>query len=190
MLLAGMEPQVARLLGPRTERPRLTGLTIPLTKLYDDGDTAGRVVPFTPRRRPFSLRTPDLLVVPVNREVVDIIGTVHFRLPTRIVTGGTKQVDAILLTTLDQEGRVNIGGIDQVCLRGEVFFGQCLMDIVRAHRLMDRCRGRLDMGQQVRRRVLAGFTYMDHVACPLGAAFGAVAGVNIIGGFDVRRRPG
>src|ERR1700741_2219962 len=106
MLLAGMEPQGARLLGPGTERPRLTGLTIPLTKLHDDGDTARRVVPFTPCPRPFSLRTSDLLVVPVNLELVDVIGTIHFRLPTRIVTGGTKQVDAILLTTLDHTGRV------------------------------------------------------------------------------------
>src|SRR5262244_428131 len=170
MLLAGMEPQVARLLGPGTERPRLTGLTIPLTKLHDDGDTAGRVVPFTPRRRPFSLRTPDLLVVPVNLELVDVIGTVHFRLPTRIVTGGAKQVDAIRLTTLDQEGRVDIGGIDQVFLRGEVFFGQCLMDIVRAHRLMDSSRGRLDMGQQVRRRVCClsnNFSFFRLINFPL-----------------------
>src|SRR5262245_33397660 len=112
MLLAGMEPQVPRLLGPGTEGPRLTGLAIPLAKLHDDGDTAGGVVPFTPCRRPLPLRTPDLLPVPVNLELVDVIGAVHFGLPTRIVPGGTNQVDAILLTTLDQEGRVDVGGID------------------------------------------------------------------------------
>src|SRR5687767_711931 len=104
MLLVGMEPQVARLLGPGTERPRLTGLTIPLTQRHDAGDTAGRGVPFTPRRRPFSLRTPDLLVVPVNLALVDVTGPVHFRLPTRIVTGGTKQVDALRLTTPGPRG--------------------------------------------------------------------------------------
>ena len=69
MLLAGMEPQGARLLGPSTEHPRLTGLAIPLAKLHNDGNPAGRVVPFTPCQRPLPLRTADLLPLPVKREL-------------------------------------------------------------------------------------------------------------------------
>jgi hypothetical protein len=45
------------------------------------------------------------------------------------------------------------------------------------------------MRQQVGSRVLAGLTDVDHVPSPLGTAFGAVAYVAIVGGFEVLRGP-
>ena len=112
---------------------------------------AGRGVPFTPRRRPFSLRTP--------RTCWWSQSISHWSMSqARPLSAANShchrwnQASRCPAAIPGPRGRVAIGGSDPVCLQGEVCCGQCLIEIVRAHRPVDRCRGRLDIGSSGVRR--------------------------------------
>ena len=95
-----------------------------------------------------TLGTGDRLGFPINGEVRQVIASLGL-IPV-ILEGGTDQVDSIALPTLDEIGRINVAGIDQVLLGEQVLLGQGGMNPAESLLVVDGSRGGLDMGDQLR----------------------------------------
>ena len=62
--------------------------------------------------------------------------------------------------------------------------GQGLPNVVRALGLVDRSRGCVDVGEEMRLGRLAGLRDVYHVTRPLGIALVAIARLNVVGRFE------
>ena len=98
-------------------------------------------------------------------------------------------VNAVVLTAADEQGRIHVGGIDQVLFGSEVFVDERLLDGLCALRLVDRRWRRVDMREQVGFLAPTGLRDVDHIPRPHATApFAAVARVEIIGRFEAVSR--
>src|SRR5215468_10174072 len=121
ILRTGVQREMAgHCFGPGTVRPLGTDIASPAPKFHGDLGGAVAIDLRRPGARDFSLGTDHLLVLPVNRKLLYPIGAFHLRLPADIRSGGPDQVNAVVLTATDEQGRLYVGGIDQVLLRGQV----------------------------------------------------------------------
>ena len=69
-------------------------------------------------------------MLPVNCKLLHTIGAFYLRLPTDIRPCGPYHVNAVVLTAADEQGRIHVGGIDQVLLGSEVFVDERLLDLL------------------------------------------------------------
>jgi hypothetical protein len=99
------------------------------------------------------------------------------------------QRDATILMAADEQPRINIGRIDQMLARRQVFLHRVLLDGSRAHRFTDRSGGRMHVRQQARCRRLTRFTNVYHVAGPLDIPFVAVPCLGVAGRFNTLGSP-
>jgi hypothetical protein len=101
---------------------------------------------------------------------------------------GATQGDPVLVLAGDESVRADIGTIDKMLPRRQVFRAEGLMDGGRALGFIDGSGGRVHVREQVGRGRLARLADMHHVPGPLRVAFVAVPCLRIIGGFDPFRR--
>src|SRR5215470_4871366 len=144
--------------------------------------TATSVLP--PRHHQVPLGTAHLVVVPVDHKLLGAVRTLDLGLPALARTGGTAQVDVLLLAAGDQECCADIRRVDEVLAWRHVLLDERLLDRLRAQRLMHRGGRRVHVCEQMGGGGFAGFTDVDHVPGPLRVAFVAVARLAIVGRCD------
>src|SRR4029434_2061812 len=84
------------------ERPRVTGAAVLLVQAHLDICPPRGVDPLCPTGGGFPLRTVDLPVFPIHREVSPRVGPCDFGLPVRIRARWATQGDAIILLAADE----------------------------------------------------------------------------------------
>ena len=136
---------------------------------------------FDPTHRRLALWTARLATLPVNRELLEPVGVRCACLPTRVWAGRASQGDAVVVTAFHQKLGADIGRIDKMLSWRQCLVDQGLLDVVRAPGFMDRRRGRMDVGEEMRLGGLAGLRDVDHVACPLCTALVAITRLDIVG---------
>src|SRR5262249_20413737 len=137
-----------------------------------------------PTRAPLALRAAYLLLLPVHGELLERIGPRDLHLPALTRARRTAQDDALLVATVDEQLRTNIGRIDEVFTWRKLLVQEGLLNGSRALRFMHGGGGRMDVREEVRCGGLARFTDMHHVAGPGRVAFVAVARIGIVGRLD------
>src|SRR5262245_32177893 len=177
-----------RLLGPRAQRPSGTGAA----SLEAEADSGLRLALtidiLPPDGRDLALRAPGLLLLPVHRELGEIVSPVGLGLPPLDGPRGAAQGDPVLVPAGDEHGRADRGTIDKMLPRRQVFRAHGLVDGGRALGFIDGRGGRVHLREQVGRTGLARLADMHHVPGPLRVAFVAVPCLGIIGGFHPFRR--
>jgi hypothetical protein len=93
----------------------------------------------------------------------------------------TEQIDSMINPARDQQGGIDIAGIDHVGLRQQSTRGESVLNRCRHCPVRRSRRSGLDIRDQVRPIRLAGLGHMNLVADPAGIALFGVAGVGIIG---------
>src|SRR6266571_4422820 len=141
-----------------------------------------------PTHRGFALRTAHLLPLPVYRELLERIGSRDLHLPALTRTRRAPQGNVLLVAAVDEQVGADIGRINEVLTRRQGFVNQGLLNGSRTVRLMDRGRGRVDVGEEVGGGRLACFADMHHVAGPGRVTFVAVARVGIVRRFNTLGR--
>ena len=137
-----------------------------------------------PTRGTLALRAAYLLLLPVHGELLKRIGPRDLHLPALTRARRTAQDDALLVATVDEQLRTNIGRIDEVFTRRQFFVNEGLLNGECALRLMHSSWRRMDVREEVGSGGLARFADMHHVAGPGRVAFVAVARLGIVGRFD------
>lgn len=103
------------------ERPRVTGAAVLLAKAPLDVSPTCGIDSRCPAGGGFSLRTMHLLTLPIGHEVSQRLRPLNGRLPVRIRARRATQRDAIILLAADEQLRINIGRIDHMLARRQVF---------------------------------------------------------------------
>jgi hypothetical protein len=93
------------------------------------------------------------------------------RLPLTIISRWTKQLYLVVFLAADEQIGIHIAGINDMKRWQEIFLFEVLMDTSSCGIIGDRSRSRLDMGNQMRGLLIAGFREMHLVAHPGSAAF-------------------
>jgi hypothetical protein len=96
----------------------------------------------------FALRTAHLLPLPVHRELLERLGSCDLPLPARTRTRRAPQGDSVLVAAVEQQGRADIGRVDEVLPRRQLLVQEGLLDGSRTRRLMDGGRGRVDVREE------------------------------------------
>ena len=188
ILLLGRQVQTPGfVLRSGTGGPGRTGTAVLATKLHNDPGLVGAVDVLRPTDRLFPLWTPDLLLLPIDRKLVNALGAVDLGLPTGILARRAQEVDPMRLPAVDEQLGTDIGGIDQVLLRRHTLVNESLLDRFRTHRFMDRGWRRVHLRQQVGRGGLTRLADVHHIPRPLRVAFMPIARLRIVGGFDAFR---
>jgi hypothetical protein len=117
-----------RLLGPRAQRPSRTGAAI-LEAEADNGIRLALTIDILPPDgRDLALRAPGLPLLPVHRELGEIVSPVGLGLPPLDGSRGAAQGDPVLVPTGDEHVRAERGTIDKMLPRRQVFRAQGLVD--------------------------------------------------------------
>ena len=127
-----------------------------------------------------TFRASCLLCLPIDLKLARCKALFRLGLPFDIGTGGTNEIDAILLLTAVQQPGINIARIDDMLLGQEFFLLEPFVDDGGSRIVGDGGRGRLDMGDQVWAVLLTGFRQVNLKAYPTGGALLAVMRVEII----------
>ena len=155
-----------------------------------EADMDGVIAPTVAARHPIeaglSFRADDCPGLPVDRERRNIEALPRLGLPTGIGPHRADQIDLMIPVTADQQVCIDVTSIGKVSSRQQTLVGQGLMDRGGHVDVANRCRGGLDVGDQVRRISIAG--QVNLVAGPGCAALITVAGIGVVGG--VKARPG
>ncbi|MFM0069152.1 hypothetical protein [Paraburkholderia aspalathi] len=96
-------------------------------------------------------------LLPVDGEVLAGIGPLDLVLPYGNTARRSDEVTVVIGPTANKKLRRNISGIDEMLGRRQAFFGQRLMNVLRAHRFMDIGCGGMHVSNQVCAIVITGF---------------------------------
>ena len=118
---------------------------------------------------------------PDDREGTEIEALFTVSPPAMIQRDRTEQIDGMINLARDQQGGIDIAGIDHVGFRQQSTPGESALNRCRHRPVRRSRRGGLDIRDQVRPIRLAGLGQMNLVADPAGVALFGVAGVGIIG---------
>ena len=140
-----------------------------------------------PDGRDLALRTAGLPLLPIDRELGEIVGPVGLGLPALDRPRGAAERDAVVVPAGGEQGCADISAIDEMLPWCQVFGAQSLVDGVGT---LDGSGGRVHVREEVRHGRLACLTDMHHIASPLRVAFLAIARLRIIGGLDPLRGGG
>ena len=143
-----------------------------------------------PDGRDLALRTAGLPLLPIDRELGEIVGPVGLGLPALDRPRGAAERDAVVVPAGGEQGCADIGAIDEMLPWCQVFRAQSLVDGVGTLGLIDCSGGRVHVREEVRHGRLTCLTDMHHIASPLRVAFLAIARLRIIGGLDPLRGRG
>ena len=141
-----------------------------------------------PDSRDLALRTAGLPLLPIDRELGEIIGPIGMRLPPLARPRGAAQGDPVLIPAGDEHVRTDRGAIDAMLPRRQVFRAAGLMEGGRALGLIDGGGGRVHLREQVGRGRRTRLADMHPVPGPLRVACLPIACLRIVGGLDRRRR--
>src|SRR5262245_10763361 len=103
-----------RLLGSRAQRPGLTGATILEAEAHDGIQLALAINILPPDGRDLALRAPGLPLLPINRELGEIVGPVSMGLPPLDRPRGATQGDPVLFLAGDEHVCADISAIDEM----------------------------------------------------------------------------
>jgi hypothetical protein len=121
------------------------------------------------------------LARPKDREGSEIKALAVAGPPAAVRQHRTDQVDGVLGPAGDQQGSVDIAGIDQVGFRQQTTLRQSVLNRCRHLNVTQASSGSLDIRDQVGRVGIARLGQMDLVADPAGVALSGVANIRIIG---------
>ena len=91
----------------------------------------------------------------------------------------------MLLRTLHQEFRIDIGGIDDMFTGRELTCRKRILNERRTLRVMHGRRRRMDVSNQRDLLAITGLGIVHQVAQPMRVPFGAIPGIEIIGRFEL-----
>src|SRR5262245_66155813 len=120
-----------------------------LVTFHNDRATALPAAVLPPRLRPVALGAADLLLVKVDLKLLYGVSSLDLPLPALAGARRAPQDDALVVPAVDEELRADIGRIDQMLARGQVFLDERLLDGLCARRFMDEigrasCRERVE----------------------------------------------
>src|SRR4029450_10795275 len=164
-----------RLLGPRAQRPGMTGAAILKAEAADGIRLALAIDILPPAGRDLPLRAPCLPLLPVHRALGEIIGPVGMRLPPLDRPRGAAQGDTMLVPAGDEPVRADRGAIDAMLPRRQVLRAEGLVDGGRTLGLIAGGGGRVHLREQVGGGGLTLFADMPHGPGPLCVALLPIA---------------
>ena len=174
----------ALLLRLRTDRACGTGTALLRAAGDDNRGMAITRHELVPTAGGSALGTHHGLVLPIHGKVLDRIGAFHMRLPALDRTRWVPQRNPMRLLTREEQLGIDIGSIDQMLRRREVFVHEGLMDHLGTTGFVDGRRGRVYMRQQMRVSRVTRFADMHHIPGPGRTVFVAVARVHIVRRFN------
>jgi hypothetical protein len=175
----------ARILGPGAARPCDTVRTVLRTKRHHDARPLALAIhvggpPGSARAR----GTGDHLSIPVHGNLVDGLGALDLRLPAGTRTRRAAPDEPVFRAAVDAQLGRERGRIAQGLPWGHVLVNERLLNGGCALGLMDGCRRRVHVREQVRGGRVAGRTDVAPLTRPLRVALVAGAGVRVVGRFD------
>src|SRR6476619_7388996 len=129
--------------GPGAEGPGVTGTAVLKAEAHERIRFALTIDILPPHGRDLALGTTRLLLLPIDRELGEIVGPVGMGLPALDRPRGAAERDAVVVPAGGEQGRADIGTIDEMFLRGQVFLTQSLVDGSRALGFVDCSGGRV-----------------------------------------------
>src|SRR6476619_3027707 len=167
--------------GPGAEGPGVTGTAVLKAEAHERIRFALTIDILPPHGRDLALGTARLPLLPIDRELGEIVGPVSMGLPALDRPRGAAERDAVVVLAGGEQGRAAIGAIDEMLPWCQVFLAQSLVDRFGALGLIDCSGGRMHVREEVRHGRLTRLTDMHHIPGPLRVAFLAIARLRIIG---------
>src|SRR4029450_11605993 len=176
--------------GPGAEGPGVTGPAVLKAEAHERIWFALPIAILPPHGRALALGTACLPLLPIDRELGAIVRPVGMGLPAWDRPRGAAERDAVVVPAGGEQGRADIGAIDEMLPWRQVFLAEGLVDGFGALGLIDCGSGRVHLREQVGCGGLTRFADMHHVPGPLRVAFLPIARFRLIGGFDALCRWG
>jgi hypothetical protein len=170
-----------RLCSPGAERPRVARPAVLEAEAHERRRLALPIDILPPDGRDLALRAPGLLLLPIDRELGEIVGPFGMGLPPLDRPHGATQGDPVLLLAGNEHVRTDLSAIDEMLVWRQVFRAEGLVNGCRALGLIDRSGGRVHLREQVGRGRLTRLADMHHRAGPRRVAFLSVARFRIVG---------
>src|SRR3954466_8950858 len=168
-------------LRPRAQRLRGAGLAGGRTKVDFDAVAARFVLVFAPTHAVLAGGAAHALVLPIDRKGLNAEGPLPPVLPTHVLGRGPDKVDPVALSGLHKLSGAHVGGINQMCPRGQSLAGERSMDGAGAPGLVNAGRCGVDVDHQAWGLRVAGLCEVDQIAHPAHLALGAKARLHIVG---------
>src|SRR3954451_10074413 len=169
---------------PRAQRLREAGLTGGRTEVDFDAVAARFVLVFAPTHAVLAGGAAHALVLPIDRKGFEAEGPLPPMLPTHVLGRGPDKVDPVAFPGLNKLSRAHVGGINQMCPRGQSLAGERSMNGAGAPGLVNAGRCGVDVDHQARGVRVAGLCEVDQIARPAHLALGAKARLHIVGRLD------
>src|SRR5262245_53111839 len=170
-----------RVRSPGAEGPGVTGKAVLKAEAHERIRFALTIDILPPHGRALALGTARLPLLPVHRELGEIVGPVGLGLPALDRPRGAAERDAVVVPAGSEQCRADRGTIDEMLPWCQVFRAQGLVDGFGTLGLIDCSGGRVHLREQVGRSGLTRLADMHHIPGPLRVAFLAIARLRIIG---------
>jgi hypothetical protein len=128
-----------------------------------------------------ALGTVRLPRVPIDDKGLQVIALARPSLPAIGPKGWPDDIDLVQSLGGDEEVGIDIAAVEEVRARQQITLGKVVVD-GRTHHTIRRGGGRGDhLGNQIRLAWITGLGEVELVAHPMGVAFTAVAGLQVVG---------
>src|SRR5216683_2436862 len=158
MLLRREMKTAPSVLGPGAEGPGLAGTAVLEAKADQGIGLALPIDVLPPHGRDVALRTVGLPLLPIDRELREIVGPVGMSLPALDRPRGAAERDAVVVPAGGEQGRADIGAIDEMLPWCQVFLAQSLVDGCGALGFIDCSGGRVHVREEMRHGRLTRLT--------------------------------
>src|SRR3954449_8923446 len=174
-------------LRPRAQRLRGAGLAGGRTKVDFDAVAAGFVLIFASTHAVLARGAAHALALPIHRKGFPAEGPLPPMLPTHVLGRGPDKVDPVAFPGLHNLSGAHVGGINQMCPRGQSLAGERSMNGAGAPGLVNAGRCSVNVDHQAWGVWVAGLREVDHIARPAHLALGAKARLYVVGRLDAIR---
>jgi hypothetical protein len=166
VLGSGPQGQVAAGLGIGAGSTQFAGASVPFGEA-DTGDRGATVaLGVPPLNTGVAAGADGLALVPVDGKVGVVEEAAGHLFPVGDLSDRSDEVDAVIAAGVVDLLGIDVSRVHQVLVRHQIASGQGGVDVLQDGIVVDRCRGGVDVGDQVRGVGLAGLAEVDLVAGP------------------------